>query len=318
MIQYNKFLVLLIGSNFKNLKIRIIFGSNGRVRVRVGFDPKIYGFFGFGLFRVRVETIVFRTQNFRAGSGRIYGSGQFLTGLLLEDKLASQPDSIRRNDWMNRLPQQREKLLLFNQKYSDNLRRKEWLVNGDRNSRFFQQQANTRRKKKLVCRLKTDCGIWLDNPQEIAFKFTQDYFVRFQASYQQANPLPDPGLYSGITSSDNIKLIKIPDIEKVKMALFAIESSKTPVPDGFGAGFFKHYWELIKNDFYRCITEFFRSGKLLKHLNHTFIALIPKRDNPTETHHFRPISLCNTLYKTISKIMVNRLRPLLNKLVSPA
>ena len=48
----------------------IIFGSNGRVRI--WFDPKSYGFFSFGLFRIRVEKIVFRTQNFRVGSGRIF------------------------------------------------------------------------------------------------------------------------------------------------------------------------------------------------------------------------------------------------------
>ena len=58
--------------------------SSGRVWVRVGFDPLICGFFGFGLFRVRVEKIVFRTQNFRAGSGRVFGSGQFLTGLVIK------------------------------------------------------------------------------------------------------------------------------------------------------------------------------------------------------------------------------------------
>jgi len=56
---------------------------------------------------------------------------------------------------------------------------------------------------------------------------------------------------------------------------------------------------------------------MLRQINHTFLALIPKGDNPTETQHFRPISLCNTVYKTISKILVNRLRPLLDKIVSP-
>ena len=56
---------------------------------------------------------------------------------------------------------------------------------------------------------------------------------------------------------------------------------------------------------------------MLRQINHTFIALIPKRDNPAETQHFRPISLCNTVYKTISKILVNRMRPLLDKPVSP-
>jgi len=63
--------------------------------------------------------------------------------------------------------------------------------------------------------------------------------------------------------------------------------------------------------------SFFKNGHLLRQINHTFIALIPKRDNSSETQHFRPISLCNTVYKTVSKILVNRVRPLLDKLVFP-
>ena len=56
---------------------------------------------------------------------------------------------------------------------------------------------------------------------------------------------------------------------------------------------------------------------MLQQIKHTFIALVPKTENPSETQHFRPIILCSTVYKTISKIIVNRLRPLLDKLVSP-
>ena len=56
---------------------------------------------------------------------------------LIEEKLVSQPNSPRLNDWLHRMLRQREKLLLFNQKYWGNFKRKEWLVNGDRNSRFF-------------------------------------------------------------------------------------------------------------------------------------------------------------------------------------
>jgi len=82
----------------------------------------------------------------------------------IEEKLANQPNNYHLNDWLQRMLCQREKLLLFNQKYWGTFRRKEWLVNGDRNSRYFQQQANTSRKKKLVCKLKDDCGMWIDNP----------------------------------------------------------------------------------------------------------------------------------------------------------
>ena len=58
-------------------------------------------------------------------------------------------------------------------------------------------------------------------------------------------------------------------------------------------------------------------GKILKEINHTFIALIPKTSSFSQTSHFRPISLCSTIYKIISKILVNRLRPLLDHIISP-
>ena len=63
--------------------------------------------------------------------------------------------------------------------------------------------------------------------------------------------------------------------------------------------------------------DFFSSGKLLKEFNHTFITLIPKTDNPETTSQFRPISLCNAFYKIVAKIMVNRLRPLLERIIHP-
>ena len=47
------------------------------------------------------------------------------------------------------------------------------------------------------------------------------------------------------------------------------------------------------------------------------IALIPKVDHPISTAQFRPISLCNTLYKIIAKILVNRMRPILEKIIEP-
>ena len=56
---------------------------------------------------------------------------------------------------------------------------------------------------------------------------------------------------------------------------------------------------------------------MLKALNKTFITLIPKVMIPEEVSQFRPISLCNVTYKIIFKIMVNRVKPLMDKLISP-
>lgn len=62
---------------------------------------------------------------------------------------------------------------------------------------------------------------------------------------------------------------------------------------------------------------FFRNGHLLKEFNQSHIALIPKVDNPSKVNQFRLISLANFNYKIISKILVNRLKSHLDKIVSP-
>jgi len=51
-------------------------------------------------------------------------------------------------------------------------------------------------------------------------------------------------------------------------------------------------------------------------LNATFLTLIPKANNPSSFDDFHPISLCNLCYKIISKIIANRLKPLLSKALS--
>jgi hypothetical protein len=66
----------------------------------------------------------------------------------------------------------------------------------------------------------------------------------------------------------------------------------------------------------KAMQSFFVTVRLLKEVNNTFIVLIPKTQSPTSFNHFRPISLCNVVCKTIAKLLVQRLRPLLPNLVA--
>jgi hypothetical protein len=72
----------------------------------------------------------------------------------------------------------------------------------------------------------------------------------------------------------------------------------------------------MKTEVIHEVKSFFSDGILTKGLNDTVIVLIPKGTKPESLADYRPISLCNVIYKIISKCLVNRLRPFLDGLIS--
>ena len=56
---------------------------------------------------------------------------------------------------------------------------------------------------------------------------------------------------------------------------------------------------------------------MTEYLNRTLITLIPKCNVPESLSNYRPISLCNTVYKRVTKVIVARICPMLSNLVSP-
>ena len=67
----------------------------------------------------------------------------------------------------------------------------------------------------------------------------------------------------------------------------------------------------------RAVTTFLQSRRMPIEVNSYFIVLIPKSRNPSSFNHYRPIGLCNIVYKVISKLLVFRLMKILHKLISP-
>ena len=82
-------------------------------------------------------------------------------------------------------------------------------------------------------------------------------------------------------------------------------------------GFYQRNWHIVKNSMVKLVAEVFENGSMPHHLNKTLITLIPKCPGADCLNLFRPISLCNTIYKLVTKVLVNRIRPMLDKLVSP-
>ncbi|BFG15830.1 hypothetical protein CerSpe_021040 [Prunus speciosa] len=107
-------------------------------------------------------------------------------------------------------------------------------------------------------------------------------------------------------------------IEEIKNSVFAIGRLKTPGPYGFPAKFYQDYWGVCSDDIISFVQDCFNTASLPDNLNETLIALVPKVERPMFMNQLRPISLCNTLYKVVSKILVARLRSCMTKLVSPS
>ena len=119
-----------------------------------------------------------------------------------------------------------------------------------------------------------------------------------------------------VTEDMNAKLVERYTAEEVAAAIIEMAPLKALEPDGMSPLFFQTYWPDIGMDIIEVVLFSLNSGSLLKSINHTFITLIPKVKNPETVTEFRPISLCNVIYKIISKVIANRLKPLLNSIIS--
>jgi hypothetical protein len=96
----------------------------------------------------------------------------------------------------------------------------------------------------------------------------------------------------------------------------AMNGDKALRPDGFSLGFVKSRWEILKEDIMAVFREFNNKGSFEKSLNATFIALIPKKAEAVDLKDFRPISIVGAVYKIISMVLANRLKHVLEKIIS--
>ena len=119
-----------------------------------------------------------------------------------------------------------------------------------------------------------------------------------------------------VTKEDNHNINKPLSEEEVSEVINEMQNGKAPGPDGFNVDLFKASWKTVKQDILDVMEDSRRSKTVLKALSASFIALIPKQEKVMTPDKFRPITLCNVVYKIISKVVAHRLKPFLPTLVS--
>nr|XP_023912601.1 uncharacterized protein LOC112024185 [Quercus suber] len=191
-----------------------------------------------------------------------------------------------------------------------------WYREGDRNTKFFHARASERRKKNSISGLWNEDGIWCDSKESI----TATALSYFENIYTSSSPTGINEVINAIprrvTDEMNSELTKTFTSEEVLKALKQLHPTKAPRPDGMSAIFFHNYWDIVGPSITNMVLNVLNSNLPMTEINKTNISLIPKTNQPVRMTEFRPISLCNTTYKIISKVLANRFKAILPNIIS--
>ncbi|KAL5794249.1 hypothetical protein ACOSP7_002843 [Xanthoceras sorbifolium] len=196
--------------------------------------------------------------------------------------------------------------------------RNNWLKGGDRNTRFFHQAASSRRRRNFIHGLRDSSRQWVSSRSGI-IGIIQGYY---RSLFTSATGRPESvnEILSSVRNRVSISMNRLLDAsftaQEVRTAVFQLPPSKAPGKDGMSACFFQKYWAIVGNGVTDACLGFLNTGEGIEAINATLIALIPKTQAPQRISDFKPISLCNVVYKIIAKVLVNRLRLVLNEIIS--
>lgn len=163
-----------------------------------------------------------------------------------------------------------------------------WLKEGVKNTRFFHNMENARRRIKHIRNLRRG-GKVLKRKEDVK----EEIVAIFENLYRREDillPQLDGVSFPSISTKDYSWLEREFEVEEVESALSKCGSDKSPSPDDFNLSFIKAGWGFLKNDFIDMIKEFHRRGRLSKEINSTFLTLILEVPNSMKLQEYRPIS----------------------------
>ncbi|KAL8140213.1 LOW QUALITY PROTEIN: hypothetical protein V2J09_006234 [Rumex salicifolius] len=195
--------------------------------------------------------------------------------------------------------------------------KEKWVELGDRNTSFFHTSTIVRHHRKHVTALKDQAKNWVVDKEALE-NMVVGLFKELYTLLGDVRMVRLPrGGFPTIPNEDLLQLDEPSSDDEIRIAFNRMGPYKALGIDGFQLIFYHRCWGGINDSVCAFIHEFFMMCCLTIETNETIIHLIGKVDTPEVVSQFRPISLCNVLYKAITKILSNRLQPIMGKVVSP-
>jgi hypothetical protein len=189
-----------------------------------------------------------------------------------------------------------------------------WLKEGDRCIKFFHRVANSNKRYNSIESLSVNGSVSSDQPT-IRDSVVQFYESLFKEPYSWRPRLDDLD-FDSIDAAEASSLELLFEEMEVLEVVKGMNRDKAPRLDGFSVAFFQVCWDVIKFDIMGVFQDFHAHNKFVRSLNATFIVLIPKKPGAIDLKDFRPISLVSRVYKIIVKVLVNRLKRVVDKVIS--
>ena len=191
-----------------------------------------------------------------------------------------------------------------------------WAKQGDRNTKYFHCCATKRFRINSMEGIRDESGIWRAKQEEMAVVMVNYYKTFFSSSEKIVPPSVLACVLTVISKEMNESLCREFDASEVVTALQQMAPLKAPGSDVMPSLFYQHCWSTVNHDVTTAILSWLNSSTIPTTLNHTFITLILKTNSHLYAHQFRPISLCNVLYKIYSKVLANLLEKLLPSIIT--
>lgn len=191
-----------------------------------------------------------------------------------------------------------------------------WLVEGDRNTKKIHQTVQQRKQRLHLHRIRNESGNWLIDIQDIKTEAMHAFQTQLNGSHTYEGDTMLDKIPRIIIAEQNEHLSAFLTREEIHTVIRSMNGDSAPRPDGYNGFFYNTCWDIIKDDLYDVISEFFAGGELPKSWTSIILLPVPKVNNPSSFEQLRPIRFCNFSSKILAKLLMVRLSPILPSFIS--